>query len=149
MELVSILSQMNPVHIITLCLTFYHRNFSVVIFAYFAVLAHLFNIHSGVTGCFCCFQDVPKANTQRVPRRTHSSFPSLDKNMLALASNALHGIRISTQPEFCQPCYYAVSLFLFIFYSYHCTCNWHTKLSSLCFCSRNIIHKSVSCSHLQ
>jgi hypothetical protein len=83
---------------------------------------------------------------QRVPRMTHSSFSGLDKNLLAGASSALRGIRLSTQPV-CLA-YYAYCSYLF-FFGYRCTCNWKPSSVLFVFWSCKIIHKSVSCSHFQ
>jgi hypothetical protein len=51
---------------------------------------------------------------QRVPRMTYSSFSGLDKNLLAGASSALPGVRLSAKPV-CLA-YYAVSVLVY-FYS--------------------------------
>jgi hypothetical protein len=48
---------------------------------------------------------------QRVPRMTHSTFSGLDKNLLAGASSALPGVRLSAKPV-CLA-YYAVSVLVF------------------------------------
>jgi hypothetical protein len=68
---------------------------------------------------------------QGIPWTTESSLPGPDENMLAATNNALHGTQASTEMAICQFCYYAVS----DLYGYHCTCNWCTKSSSVCFCS--------------
>jgi hypothetical protein len=61
---------------------------------------------------------------------TESGLPGPEKNMVAAANNAVRSTQASTETVFCQLHYYAVCL---IFYSYHCTCNWHTKISSVVF----------------
>jgi hypothetical protein len=53
-------------------------------------------------------------NMQRVLRMMHSSFSGLDKNLMAGASSALPGVRLSAEPV-CLA-YYAVSVLVY-FYS--------------------------------
>jgi hypothetical protein len=53
----------------------------------------------------------PSVKIQRVPRMTHSSFSGLEKNLLAGASSALPGVRLSAKPV-CLA-YYAVSVLVY------------------------------------